>query len=144
MADPVDLTGDITAAIEGAGERGHTIVVAHVDAQGYPAMTYRGSVVVLGPTQLGVWARDPEAGLPRSIAERPNVALLYYEPGGPGPRYLALRGKARVDRSLDDTVYDRMIAHEREVDPEKKGVAIVVDVESLMGFSDDKSRFEMG
>ena len=67
------------------------IIVGYVDEQGRPGMSYRGSVVVVSETQLGMWARnaggqhqrrpaeepEPDAGLPRADA---------------GPRTLRRRG----------------------------------------------------
>jgi hypothetical protein len=134
MADPLDLSGDITLAVTGAAERGTTIAVGYVDDDGYPALSYRGSTVVLGPQQLGVWARKADAGLAAAIADRPQVSLLYFGPHGPGPRMASFKGLARVDRSADEAVWTQMPQQERDHDPERKGVAVVVDVERVDGW----------
>jgi Pyridoxamine 5'-phosphate oxidase len=115
------------------------IMVAYVDEQGRPGMSYRGSVVVVSETQIGVWARNAEGGTVSALAKNPNVTLVYREPTPDHGRSVAVvtfRGKGRVDNSdaMRDAVYDTMPQRERDSDAEKKGVAIIVDLESVMGF----------
>ena len=115
------------------------IIMAHVDDDGRPTMTYRGSVIAFSETQLGVWARNAEGGTANALGKNPDVQLVYRESGGPGQRskaVLTFRGKARVDNSeaTRKKVYETMPQRERDSDPEMKGVAIIVDLESLTGF----------
>jgi hypothetical protein len=56
-----------------------------------------------------------------AIAERPRVSLVFFEMEGPGARYLAIEGRARVTPELDQEVYDAMIEPERQQDPERQG-----------------------
>jgi hypothetical protein len=114
------------------------IIMAHVGDDGRPTMTYRGSVIAFSETQLGVWARNAEGGTANSLGANPDVQLVYRESGGPGQRSKAVmtfRGKARVDNSeaARKKVYETMPQRERDSDPEMKGVAIIVDLESLTG-----------
>jgi hypothetical protein len=135
MADRVDLTGDIAETINGAAVRGHALVLGYVDEQGDAAVSFRGSTHVHTPTQLAVWARKPDGGMAKAVSARPRVTLLYYcADGAPGPKYLYLKGNAHVDPSVNDTVYDAMPEGERKQDPERKGVAVLIDVESVNGF----------
>ena len=134
MADRLDLIGDVAAAIDGAAERGHAIVLGYIGDDGYAAISFRGSTQVHGPRQLALWARKPDEGLAKVIARRPHVSLLYYAPDGPGPKYLSIHGHARVDSSANDGVYAKMIEGERQQDPERHGVAVVIDVETVNGF----------
>lgn len=115
------------------------IMVAYVDEQGRPGMSYRGSVVVVSQTQMGAWARNPEGGTVSALAKNPNLTLVYREPTpdhGRSAAVVTFRGKGRVESSgaLRDQVYDTMPQRERDSDAEKKGVAIIVDLESVMGF----------
>jgi hypothetical protein len=43
------------------------IMVAYVDDQGRPGMSFRGSVVDVSETQLGFWARNGEGGTAKAI-----------------------------------------------------------------------------
>ncbi len=133
MPDPLNLTGEITAAIDGAALRGHTLVLAFVRDDGSPSVSFRGSAYVHSPTQLALWARKRDSGLAAAIAERPRVSLAFYEADGPGAKYLAIEGRARVAPELDQEVYEAIIEPERQQDPERKGVAVLIDVDSVAG-----------
>ena len=133
MPDPVNLTGEIAAAIDGAALRGHTLALAYVRDDGSPSVSFRGSAHVHNPTQLALWARKRDSGLAAAILERPRVSLVFFEMDGPGARYLALEGHARVAPELDQEVYDAIIEPERQQDPERQGVAVIIDVDSVAG-----------
>jgi hypothetical protein len=133
MPDPVNLTGEIAAAIDGAALRGHPLVVAFVRDDGSPSVSFRGGTYVRGSTELAIWVRKRDSGLATAIAERPRGSLVFFEAEGPGARYLAIEGRARVAPELDQEVYDAIIERERQQDPERKGVAVIVDVDSVAG-----------
>lgn len=133
MTDTLDLTGEITDAVSAAAERGHTLALGYADDEGNPTVSFRGSTQVFGPQELAVWARKADDGFARSIVDRPKVTLVYYGPGGPGAMYLTFRGRARVEPSANDAVYAAMIEGERQQDPDRKGVAVVIDVDSVQG-----------
>lgn len=137
MSDELDLTGDVASAINGAAARGHALALGYIDEDGYPSVSFRGSTQVYGPTQLAIWARKLDDGFARSIAARPQVTLLHYERGGPGPAWLSIRGQAHLEPSADDTVYANMIEGEQQQDPDRKGGAVLIDVESVRGFGAD-------
>jgi hypothetical protein len=56
---------------------------------------------------------------------------------GPGARYLAIEGRARVAPDLDDEVYGAIVEPERQQDPERKGIAVIVEVDSVVGANAD-------
>jgi hypothetical protein len=138
MTDKLDLTGEIAEAIDGAALRGKTLVLAYLGDDGYPAVSFRGSTQVYDAQQLAIWARKADEGFAAAIAERPQVSLVYYGgPDGPGPMFISFKGRARVERAADEEVYSRMIEGERDQDPDRKGVAVIVEVESVQGFAAD-------
>jgi hypothetical protein len=138
MADKIDLTGAIAEAIDGAATRGATSVLGHAGEDGYASMSFRGSTQVHGPTQLAFWSRKAESGIVGAIAANPKVSFLYYGGAeGPGPKYLSIRGTAHVAPDQNDAVYAAMIEGERNQDPDRAGVAVIVDVESVFGFGAD-------
>lgn len=138
MADALDLTGDIATAIDGAALRGATLALAYVRDDLSPAVSFRGSTHVHGPTELALWVRKRDSGFVKAIAERPGVSLVYYGgPDGPGPRFLSIEGRARVAPELDDEVWSAIIEGERQQDPERKGVAVLIEVDSVTGFGAD-------
>jgi hypothetical protein len=134
MPDALDLTGEIAAAIDGAALRGATLALAYVRDDLSPAVSFRGSTHVHGPTELALWARKRDSGLVEAIAERPRVSLVYYGgPDGPGPMFLSIEGRARVAPELDDEVWAAIIEPERQQDPDRNGVAVVIEVDTIMG-----------
>ncbi len=58
---------------------------------------------------------------------------MFFETDGPGARYLAIEGRARVASDLDHEVYGAIVEPERQQDPERNGVAVIVDVDSVAG-----------
>jgi hypothetical protein len=138
MADKLDLAGEIAEAIDGAALRGKTAVLGYVGDDGYAAISFRGSLQVHGPTQLAFWSRKAEGGVVAAIGADPKVSVLYYGgPDGPGPMFLSFHGLAHVDPDADETVYGGMIEGERNQDPDRGGVAVVIDVQSVEGFGAD-------
>jgi hypothetical protein len=136
MADKIDLTG-FAESINGAFGRGRPVVIGYVDADDRPAMSFRGSARVHSDTQLAIWARKRDEGLVADIVERPAVQVLYFDPDGPGPRYLSILGRARIDEAGSEAVYALIPEVEQSRDPEKAGVAVVIDVDSVFGFGPD-------
>jgi hypothetical protein len=115
------------------------ILMAYVDQQGRPGMSYRGSAVVFSDTQLAVWARNGEGGTASALAHNPNVTLVYREPSpdhGRSRSVVTFRGRAHVDNeeTARNKVYNDMPQRERDSDAEMKGVAIIVDLDSVDGF----------
>lgn len=139
MTDKLDLTTkEIPDALDEAALRGRQTALAYVDSQGEPVVSFRGSTHVYGPQQLALWARKADSGLATAIQSSPRVNVIYYGGAdGPGPRFLSFKGSARVDPSVNDAVYEAMIEGERNADPERKGVAVIVDVDSVHGFAGD-------
>jgi hypothetical protein len=92
---------------------------------------------VRSSTELAFWARTRDRGLAAEIADSPRVSLAFYETDGPGARFLAIEGRARVAPDLDDEVYEAIVEPERQQDPERKGVAVIVEVDSVVGAGGD-------
>jgi hypothetical protein len=138
MADKIDLTGEISEAINGASGRGKAAVLGYIGDDGYAAISFRGSLQVHGPTELAFWSRKAEGGVVAAIAADPKVSVLYYGGAdGPGSVFLSLHGLAHVDPAANDAVYEGMPESERGQDPDRAGVAVVIDVQSVQGFGAD-------
>jgi hypothetical protein len=138
-AEKIDLTGHIAASLDTAMERERPAVVSVVALDGTPSVSFRGSVHVHSRDQVAIWVRKQDSGLAADVAQNPAVSILYYDPAqGPDPatgaRRIVIKGRARVDASLNDTVYAHIPEVERERDAERRGVAVIVDVDSVVGF----------
>jgi hypothetical protein len=139
---PLELTEDIVAEINGAYEAGRPVLVAYVDEAGYPHMSFRGTTQVFGPQQLAVWARNPDGGLPGAVEERPFVTLLYRNTET--RQMYAFYGRARLatDEATKALVYERSPQREQEMDPDRGGVAVVIDLDRVDGMGPER-RFRM-
>lgn len=138
MTEPVDLGGRLQRAIDGAYARGFPMSIAYVDEAGKPSISLRGSIMVLSRTQIGLWSRKADSGLALAIASRPDVALLFFGDLPDGTRLrAAIGGRARVDRTRSREVYDKMGDVEQRYDPDARGVAVIIDVDSVEGMTVD-------
>ena len=127
------LTDAIIEAVNGALLNRTPVMVAYVDGSGRPHLSLRGSVQVFGPEQLAIWVRNPGGGLLSAIPSNPHLSLLYWDPAK--RTMYQFHGRARVDGSADvrDHVYANTAEPERNLDPERGGVAVVVDLDRVEG-----------
>jgi len=130
---PLVLPPEVKAAVDGAAANGTPIVVAYVDQDGIPHLSLRGSVQAYGEDQLGLWIRDPAGGLLRAIPTNPALALFYRD-ASQGATY-QFTGRARVDdtAAFRAAIYAGQPEGERNLDPNQRGVAVVVDLDRVEG-----------
>jgi hypothetical protein len=133
------LTAEISALIAEAFDTGNILLLAAVDRQHKPLLSFRGSTTVFSDTQLSFWARNADGGTMEAIKENPNVALMYRSKSVP---LLQFAGRARIteDAAERNRVFDLSHPKEREKDPERKGRAVIVDldeVKGVLGFGKD-------
>jgi len=138
---PLEISDHVAQAVNGAAGVGRPIVLSYVNADGYPSLSTRGSTHVHGPQQLALWARNPEGGLQKAIASNPKVGLIAFnmDPF----TLLFFTGRAHVDPSQNDTVWENIPQGERDLDPERKGVAVIIDLDSIKGLGGDGNFFMM-
>jgi hypothetical protein len=138
----IELGDEIREHVNGGLISGHPMIVATVDREGKPKLSFRGSTQVFSGDQLGFWARNAEGTTMASIAANPHVAMMFRNPTG--PVILQFYGRARVVEGAErDRVYDQAPEYERNADKEKKGVAVVIDldrVEGLLGLDAEGGR----
>ncbi len=140
----IELTDEIREHVNGALMAGNPVIVASVDAAGKPRLTFRGSTQVFSKDQLGFWARNAEGSTISSLKANPHVALMYRN--GAQRFFVQFSGRARVATGTDrDRVYDLSPEFERKADPEKKGVAVLIDLDGVEGMlgvdAEGKPRF---
>ena len=129
---PLQLTDEIKGWVNGAYDNRTPVVVVYVDADGQPSMSLRGTVQAWSDTQLALWARGT-GNIQDNIGDRPQMTLWYRDPAA--RTTLQFRGRAHVDNDPEHRtlIFDRSPAAEQAADPERKGIAIVVDLERVDG-----------
>jgi len=138
---PLEITDHVAQAVNGAYDARHPIVLGYVNAEGYPSLSTRGSTHVHSPQQLALWGRNPDGGLQKAIAENAKVGLIAFNTD---PfTLLFFTGRARLDPSQNDTVWDNIPQGERDLDPERKGGAVIIDLDTIKGLGGDGNFFMM-
>jgi hypothetical protein len=129
----IALDDELKDLINGALMAGAPMIVASVDAEGRPRLSFRGSLAAFSDDQVGFWARNIEGSTLENIGANPHVAMMYRNPQTRVMMQLA--GRARVAEGDDrDRVYDNAPEFERNADPERKGVAVIIDLDRAEGF----------
>jgi hypothetical protein len=130
------LTADMKKAVDTAFETLKPIVVSYVDENGAPQLSFRGSTQAYSDTQLAIWIRNPEGRILESITKNPAIALLYgsFEPTARA--FMIFRGRARIDTSdsVRRHVYEHAHAFERDKDKDRKGAALLIELDRVEGF----------
>ena len=127
---PDHIKGQINSALY----NGTPMVVAYVDDEGQPQQSLRGSTVVFSDTQLGIWVRNADGGLPTQARSGNNkVSLLYRD--SKTRSTIVIQGRAHVsdDPEVRRRLYDMTPEVEQMHDPERKGAALLIDVTRMQG-----------
>ena len=131
------LSPALKETVNTALAHGRMISVAYVSPEGRPELSFRGSVQAYSDTQLAIWIRNPAGGIIQAVAAgRPHISLLYGELGTQSKAFVTFRGRGRVDpsESVRRKVYDDSPQAERDLDKDRKGVALIIDLDSVEGF----------
>jgi hypothetical protein len=131
------LSPALKETINTALARGRMMSVAYVSAEGLPELSFRGSVQAYSDTQLAIWVRNPAGGILKAVASgHPHISLLYGELGAKSKAFVTFRGRGRAEssESVRRKVYDDSPEGERNLDKDCKGVALIIDLDSVDGF----------
>jgi hypothetical protein len=131
------LSAELKETVNTALARGRMMSVAYVSPEGRPELSFRGSVQAYSDTQLAIWVRDPAGGILKAVAGgHPHIALLYGELSPQSKAFATFRGRGRVDssESVRRKVFDDSPEIERNMDKDRKGVALIIDLDSVDGF----------
>jgi len=143
MSQSLVLTEEVKALVNNALASSNPLVLAVVEPDGKPRLSFRGSTQTYSDDQLGLWVRNTAGGTLEAIRNNPHVALMYRSATTP---LLQFHGRARLatDESERARVFENSPERERQSDPERKGAAIVIDldrVEGVLGFDANGPRF---
>ena len=126
------LTDEIKALVDKALANGTPLLLAAVAPDGKPVASFRGSVQTHSDDQLGFWARNAQGGTLDAIRSNPHVVLVYRSASTP---VLQFHGRARIttDEGERKRVFERAPEREQAADPERKGAAVIVDLDRVEG-----------
>jgi general stress protein 26 len=129
---PLTLTQEITDLVNNSLTSGNPMLFAAVDEKHRPLLSFRGSTQVYSDNALGFWLRNTSGGTVEAIKHNPNVAFMYRSATTP---LLKFAGTARIatDPAERKKVFESAPEREQQSDPERKGLAVIVELESVEG-----------
>ena len=126
----INMTGEMKELIDNALADRVSCLVGTATKDGHPQISPKGSVMVFDKEALAYWERSLRSSLD-NVAENPNVVVYYNNP----EKRVRWRfyGTATVHESgpIRDEVMSRTVQAELDRDPERKGVAVVVQVDLI-------------
>jgi len=131
------LSSALKETVNTALARGRMMSVAYVSPKGRPELSFRGSVQAYSDTQLAIWVRNPAGGILKAVTSgHPHIALLYGELSAESKAFVTFRGRGRLEssESVRRKVYDGSPEAERNLDRERKGIPLIIDLDSVDGF----------
>lgn len=130
----ITLDDSIKRDINNAFDEGFPMICCGVTPDGEPTVSWRGTVSAVDDDKLGFWVRRGDKSMTlTSLKSRPTLVLVYTNL--PVKRFYQFRGKARRvdDETVRNKIYEASPETERNSDPERTGIAVVVDLESVRG-----------
>lgn len=112
----------------------HVCLIGTVQENGYAQITPRGSTQVYDDEHISLWERG-RGSTNALLKDGTKVTVFYFNLGArdvlPMGGIARLYGRAAVHKSgpVYDKVWERLIPPERQWDPDKKGWAVLIDVE---------------
>ena len=129
----ISLTDEIVERVNSALASRKPIVVTYVGTDNRPRMSLRGSTHVHAPDQLAIWVRKAEGGIVDAIDANPAVGLLYRDSDSRTTYVFSGRARVASDEETRRAVYDASPEPERDHDPDRNGVAVLIDLDEVKG-----------
>jgi hypothetical protein len=130
---PLELTPAMRQAVNDALADALPMTLAYVDSAGVPHLSLRGSIHVDGDRELAIWVRDPEGGFLAALGTHPSVALWYRNPANRTNYQFSGRAQVVTDGAVTRAIYDATPERERNIDPRRRGRAVVVELDRIEG-----------
>ena len=134
-AQPLRLPEALKRRIDDALVERHPMLMSHVDAQGQPVLSFRGSVQAFSDDQLALWIRAADGHFVRAIRDNPRVAFMYRDEEAKATYQFQGRARVTADDAERRRVFERAPAAERAHDFAMLGVAVVVDLDRVEGYA---------
>lgn len=140
----VRLTDELKDLVDNALATRHPMLLAYVDLEGQPVLSFRGSTQVFSDAQLAIWVRNSGGGLLTAIARNPRVALMYRDEEKKAT--FQFQGRAWIASREDDRrkVYEAAHKVERDHDLARLGVALIIDLDRVEGYAGLSAAGQLG
>jgi general stress protein 26 len=131
----ISMTPAMTQFLDTALADGTPCLVGTATKGGDPQISPKGSVAVFDEKTLSYWERSNRSSIAH-IRENPRVVVYYRNPAR-APEFaggaLRFHGTARIVESGPqwENAWDKTVPAEQEKDKDRKGVAILIDVDLI-------------
>jgi Pyridoxamine 5'-phosphate oxidase len=142
MTGVIHLNDEIGNRLSRALADGCPVIAASVDGDGRPHLSFFGTTQVYGPDQLALWVRNADAPFLQRLAGNDSLAFLYRNGTERVMYQFHGRGRPVDDEDVRARVYEQSPEVERSMDPDRRGVAVLVDLEQVRGRQQGEA-FEM-
>lgn len=125
-AGPIDLL-KFQEAVNSAYDEGTPCILASADAQGYPDMAFKGSMMIFDADHMAWWERSRAEQI-EQVEQNPHVVVLYRNQKR--GMWLRFYGDAEIhkDGPIRQQIMDKTIEVELSKDPERKGFGVLVRI----------------
>ena len=130
----IKLTDQMREEIDPALAHGCSCLVATVSPDGIPNVGFKGSVMVFDDTSLAYWERTLQ-GTMENVAANPHVMILFRNPATRAAWRFVGKATVHKEGTLREQVMARTVQAELDRDPERKGYAVIVQVEKVLPLS---------
>ena len=129
----MQLPEDVKDRVNNALSEGFPLALTAVSADCRPVVSFRGSTQTFGDDALAIWVRGTPSSTLAVIALNPHVAMTYTNM--PARKFFIFRGRARVtdDPADRDAIWEGQHPLEQGRDPERAGIAVVIDLDQVSG-----------
>ncbi len=134
-ATPVGLTADLRKLVDDALATRRPMIVAYVDAGGQPILSFRGSTQSFSDDQLAIWVRKADGNFLGAIANNSKVALMYRDEDSKATYQFQGRARVSADEAVRKRVYEKMAEAERNHDPARAGVVVLIELDRVEGWA---------
>lgn len=136
----MQLPQEVKDRVNNALDEGFPLALAAVTPDAEPLVSFRGSAQTFGGDALAFWVRAAPSATLSAIAANPQVAMIYTNM--PGRKFYVFRGRARVtqDPAERDAIWEGQHPLEKDRDPERSGVAVIIDLDRVSGSGIDLRR----
>ena len=126
----IDLT-EFAEAINAARADGTSCIVATQGAEGVPDIGIKGSMMVFDQDHLAYWERALGQNY-ANLQDRPGIAVFYFN----RDRGKLIRAFGHAELHADGPVRDEIVSRtpeaELNMDPDRKGVGVLIRVDRLL------------
>ena len=126
----IEITSEMKELIDNALSDKYPCIVGTSTSDGIPNVSYKGSVMVFSETELAFWERARKGGFAQ-LTDNPNIVVMYRNTElGKSWRFY---GKATIYDSgnIRDEVLEKIVQPELDRDPDRLGVAVVINVTKI-------------